>query len=149
MEPTTDPRNRALVQPTVLRVLAEDGSDEALPGQLSYRCQDPYAVCLVVGVEGAGTFWTFARSLLAGGLVEPTGDGDVHVFPGETEEGEPLVLVELTGDSEVLLGIARGDVEAFLATSYRLVPAGAESGYLDVDAAIAAILGGAREDRPE
>jgi len=147
MEPKADPKGNFLLQPTVLLLLDEDTGVGIVPGQLAYDCADPYAVSIVfLGHEGHRS-WVFSRELLARGLWEPIGEGDVHIFPGETEEGAPLVLVELCSDEEALIGIDRTDVESFLTTAQAMVAPGRESEYLDIDAAIAALLSSATDDR--
>jgi hypothetical protein len=147
MAANTDPMSTTLLQPTVLRLLDEVGGDEILPGQLTYDCTDPYAISIVFQGQDGGSSWVFSRELLSRGLWEPNGDGDVHVFPGESDDGAPLVLVELCSDEEILIGIDRADVEGFLATSQTMVAPGRESEFLDIDAALAAIMRAAADDR--
>jgi hypothetical protein len=138
------------MQPTVLLVLDEGVDDgQILPGHLSYDCSDPYAISILFQGQDGHTSWVFSRELLAHGLWEPAGDGDVHVFPGESDHGAPLVLIELTSDEEALVGIDRADVENFLASSQTMVTPGRESEFLDIDAAIAAILNAAADDHAE
>jgi len=150
MEPTANTPNTTFVQPTRLLVLEDEGTGALVNAQFNYDPQDPYAVSLVIGgvdeADGPIT-WTFARDLLFIGLGEPVGDGEVHVFPGESDDGLPLLLIELSDDVvEILLGAARPDVEAFMAMTYGMVAPGQESDFLDVDALITAILDAANPD---
>jgi hypothetical protein len=150
MEPKANPPSTTFVQPTRLRVLEDDGVGYLLNAQFSYDPADPYAVSLVIAgpdPADAPTTWTFARDLLFVGLGEPVGDGQVHVFPGESDDGSPTVLIELSDDMlDILLGATPADVEAFLAMTYGMVAPGQESDFLDVDAVIAAILDAANPD---
>lgn len=102
-------------------------ADVVMPALLRYSAADPYAVRLVLlldgGAEGEGpesVEWLFSRSLLTEGLFTPTGQGDVQVRVDGHE-----VSVELAGSATVLLPL-EGLVE-FLADSYEVVPTGAET----------------------
>ncbi|MCW2778320.1 MAG: sporulation and cell division protein SsgA [Frankiales bacterium] len=118
--------------------------DVGLPALLRYSAADPFAVRLVLLLEGldepgaeAGpesVEWVFSRSLLTDGLLAPAGAGDVRVQVQDHE-----VSVELAGSATVLLPL-EGLVE-FLAASYDVVPTGAESLALPLDQALAALLG--------
>ena len=43
-------------------------------------------------LAGGPVRWTFGRDLLSGGLCEPTGDGDVHVWPCVNDQGYAVAL---------------------------------------------------------
>src|ERR1035438_427136 len=53
-----------------------------LVASLYYSADDPYAIRMAfhVGMDEP-VEWIFARDLLAAGLTEPTGEGDVRVWP--------------------------------------------------------------------
>lgn len=102
--------------------------DLALPALLRYAACDPYAVRMVLLLEGEGegeadapesVEWVFARALLTTGLIGPAGEGDVRVQVVERQ-----VQVELAGAASVLLPLD-GLVE-FLADAYSVVPTGSE-----------------------
>lgn len=100
-------------------------ADVVLPALLRYSAADPFAVRLVLLLDGEGegpesVEWLFSRSLLTEGLLAPTGQGDVRVRVDGHE-----VSVELAGSAAVLLPL-EGLVE-FLADSYEVVPTGAEA----------------------
>ena len=85
--------------------------------------------------------WTFSRDLLIEGLVEPVGDGDVHVWPCVDNDGNSVVIIELCSpDGEALVQGRTADITAFVERMTRSVAHGAEAALLDVDAAIAAIF---------
>ena len=83
----------------------------------------------------------FARDLLAEGLYEPTGDGDVHVWPCLDARGRAVTIIELSSpDGEALMQARSDEVCEFLARTEALVPTGSEGGLMDVDGALARIL---------
>lgn len=113
------------------------GTDEAAPisGGLSFDPTDPLAVSLRLGYGTQDVVWTFARDLLSSGVYEPTGHGDVHVWPCLDSEGSAVVIIELRSpDGELLLQADGRQVQTFLADAARVVPAGSE--VIDVDAFI-------------
>lgn len=96
-----------------------------------YFCTgDPYAV--LITFPGEDTEWVVGRDLLLEGQHRPAGLGDVQVAPSGGSRGLYLRL-RTPQDGEVVLRLPMGDIRAFLAAVYRLVPSGAESDHLDVD----------------
>lgn len=140
MEPITNTA-QLLVLPTTMCLLSEDGRDLELQAEFTYDPTDPYAVSLSTSADDRPIVWTFARDLLSQGLAEPTGEGDVHVFPGALEEGTQTILVDLSSnDGKALLAADRTHIEAFVTMSHEMVTPGSERDHLDIDAAIALIL---------
>ena len=85
--------------------------------------------------------WTFARELLAEGLYDPVGDGDVQVWPCLSGAGEAVVIIELCSPTgEAMLQTGSRAIQAFVASTYELVPAGQESSHLSMDALVAQLL---------
>jgi hypothetical protein len=83
----------------------------------------------------------FARALLADGLRRPCGDGDVRIRLAR-ERGEPAVFVGLSSpDGAALLEAPANPLLAFLEQTYAVVADGAETACLDVDGAVARMLG--------
>lgn len=113
------------------------GTGDELPivSEFIYDPADPYAITLLLrGTDGDVT-WSFARDLLAEGCFEPSGDGDVHVWPCLGTEGEAVVIIELNNDEESsLLQFPSREVHRFLQNSFAAVPTGQERRHLDVDA---------------
>jgi Streptomyces sporulation and cell division protein, SsgA len=108
---------------------------------LTYDTGDPFAVTLVFRATPRPVRWTFARSLLTAGLTDPTGDGDVHVWPSLDDAGAAVVMVELCSpDGDVLVQLRTPDVAAFLDGTEAVVATGTEAEHLDLDAVIAAVL---------
>lgn len=114
-----------------------------MTAQLEYRAEDPYAVHALFEVAAeAPVRWIFARDLLDEGLVHPVGDGDVHVSPCVDAFGRHTVQIELSSsDGMAVLEASAEDLLRFLEQCYRLVGPGLESLHVDVDAALARLLG--------
>lgn len=124
-----------------------DGSGAATPiqSELHYDPADPYAVTAVFLTGNSEVRWTFGRDLLLQGQSEPTGDGDVHVWPCMDADGGEVVLVELCSpDGEALVQARAGDLGSFLDRVTTAVPVGSESDLLDLDATVAAIFAAER-----
>lgn len=131
---------------TVSRTLTLDlidasGAATPVQAELRYEAQDPYAVVAVFATETTQVRWVFARDLLSEGLYDPAGDGDVHVWPCLGARGSAVVIIELCSpDGEAVLQAKSADVTEFLQRAYELVPAGEESGRVNMDVALAALL---------
>lgn len=127
---------------TTLELLDPAGHPAAIAAVLEYDpAADPFAVSARFDVAGAGVLWTFARDLLLDGLLEPAGDGDVHVWPVEGDDGRALIALELSSpDGEALLHVGAADVHRFLRQSLASVPRGSESDLLDLDVLVAHLL---------
>lgn len=120
--------------------LATAAEDLALAGGLRYDPADPFAISLRMTHGEQDVVWTFARELLAGGLYEPTGDGDVHVWPCLSSSGTSVVMIELCSpDGELLLEASSRTVSTFLEEVEHAVPSGTED--IDVDTLIEQLLG--------
>jgi hypothetical protein len=138
MKPTNRPA--IMVLPTVLHLLDEEGPSAPVPVEFQYDLADPYAVALTFAAPHGPNSWIFARELLALGLVEGVGEGDIHVWPGITEQGQVLLIELSTNDGEAVLSARPSEVRAFLDKSFEMVAAGAEGEHCDVDALIASVL---------
>lgn len=114
--------------------LAEDESLSAssLGATFHYDPADPWAATMVVDSIGGPVRWTFARELLLEGRYEPTGDGDVHVWPCLDTSGAAVVIVELESPAGgTLLQFPARAIHEFASASLAAVPVGTEQ--LDVD----------------
>lgn len=130
-------------QAVTLELIDSTGAATPIEAELQYDPRDPYAVTTVFMTGRSQVRWTFGRELLAAGLYEPSGDGDVHVWPCLDSHGRAVVIVELSSpDGEALIQARTGDLSAFVERMMAAVAPGAESAYLDLDAEIAAILAG-------
>ena len=128
-------------QVLMLELVDPSGAVAPLETELSYDPADPLAVSATFSTVAGRVRWTFGRDLLIEGLVEPVGDGDVHVWPCVDNDGNSVVIIELCSpDGEALVQGRTADITAFVERMTRSVAPGAEATLLDVDAAIAAIL---------
>ncbi|HSJ20876.1 MAG TPA: SsgA family sporulation/cell division regulator [Nocardioidaceae bacterium] len=128
-------------QALTLELIDSTGAATPLEAELQYDPRDPYAVTTVFMTGRSQVRWTFGRDLLASGLYEPSGDGDVHVWPCLDADGHAVVIVELSSpDGEALVQARTGDLSIFVEKMSKAVVPGTESEYLDLDATINAIL---------
>jgi hypothetical protein len=120
------------------------GSDDLgtlLGAELQYDASDPYAVTMVLTGPTGPVVWVFGRDLLLDGLGEPTGDGDVHVWPSLDTNGRAVVLIELCPPSgAALVQLRSGELARFVDRTVALVAPGSEWEHVDLDAGIAALL---------
>jgi hypothetical protein len=126
-----------------LRLVVNDGPDRAVQADLSYSPTDPYAVRVAFHTGSTEVVeWTFARSLLTDGVTHPVGDGDVQVWPVNTD-GSPKVCLSLSSPSgRALFEAPLPELVQFLTRTYSLVPTGCESDFVDVDSELASLLSG-------
>ncbi len=141
MERTTKTTAPTVTQPVKLELIDSAGAATPIEAELRYDPADPYAVTTVFMTGASQVRWTFGRDLLAAGLYEPAGDGDVHVWPCLDSAGHAVVIIELCSpDGEALVQAKTGDLRSFVDRMYAVVATDKESALLDVDAAIDAIF---------
>jgi hypothetical protein len=100
----------------IATVQAEE--DHTLVAEFVYDPADPCAVTMVLQTITGPVHWTFARDLLVDGQYEPSGDGDVHVWPCLSSCGEAVVIVELCSPvGETLLQFPSRAVQEFVHSS--------------------------------
>ncbi|GHF74195.1 hypothetical protein FHX82_002099 [Amycolatopsis bartoniae] len=116
----------------------EDASSEVLElrpirVKFRYRSDDPFAILLdfAVGSE-LWVRWTIARELLADGLVQDSGEGDVHIAP-DSDLSSRVWLAFSTPTGVAVFAFQRSDLETALAETEVLVPIGSESALIDWD----------------
>jgi hypothetical protein len=115
--------------------------DHTLVAEFVYDPDDACAVTMVLQTQSGPVHWTFARELLADGQYEPTGDGDVHVWPCLSPCGEAVVIVELCSPAGgTLLQFPTRSVQEFVTSAEQAVPRGREQ--VDVDAWLEQLLAG-------
>ncbi len=128
-------------QNLTLELIDSTGAATPIEAELQYDPRDPYAVTTVFMTGRSQVRWTFGRDLLTAGLYEPSGDGDVHVWPCLDADGHAVVIIELCSpDGEALVQAKTGDLSTFVERMNKAVVPGTESDYLNLDAAIAAII---------
>ena len=122
-----------------LELIDANGASTPIETEFSYDPRDPYAVTAAFLTVAGRVEWTFGRDLLIGGLYEPTGDGDVHVWPCLDGDARSVVIVELCSpDGEALVQVRASDMNAFVERMTAAVAPGSET--VDVDSVIAAIF---------
>lgn len=130
-----------VTQPVTLELIDPTGAVTPIEAELQYDPSDPYAVTTVFMTGTSQVRWTFGRELLLEGLYEPTGDGDVHVWPCLDSDGHAVVIIELCSpDGEALVQARTGDLSTFVDRMCKAVEPGTESDHLDLDSAITAIF---------
>jgi hypothetical protein len=133
---------RSVNRPVVFEVVGPE-TPTLVEAELRYDPADPYAVAVAFLSKGTEVLWVFARDLLLRGISEPTGDGDVQVFPSLDDDGRAEIGVMLRSPGgQTLMKVPARDVMGFLARSTRAVWPGTEGNHLSADKAIAAILVG-------
>lgn len=128
---------QAITEQMRLEFVDTEGLSTPLDAEFEYNPADPFAVSILFTDEPAPVRWTFARELLIEGFFEPTGDGDVHVWPCLNSEGAAVVILELSSPSgEVLVQIGSRDLSSFIHQMVAMVPQGSEESQVDLDAEI-------------
>jgi hypothetical protein len=135
-----------------LRLVVPRQTAVPLLANLFYSTADPYAirVSFQVGVDEP-VEWTFARDLLSRGLEGRAGLGDVKVWPADAKpEAEAagrrrgargVLNIELSSPfGQAHFEAPVREVADFLDRTHRVVPAGKESDFVDVEAELADIL---------
>ncbi|QNP66414.1 SsgA family sporulation/cell division regulator [Streptomyces genisteinicus] len=127
------------------RLVASAPLLETVPATLHYDRADPFAVRIgfpaPATLEGADVSWAFSRDLLADGVEEPAGLGDVRVRPYGFDR---TVLEFHAPEGIAVVHIRTGELRRFLDRAQTLVPSGSEHLHLDLDRDLTALLGDTR-----
>ena len=112
-----------------------------LVASLYYSADDPYAIRMAfhVGLDEP-VEWIFARELLAAGLVQPTGEGDVQVWPGSPDGREVLNLALSSPFGQAHFEAPASATADFLRRTYGLIAADREDEFVDVDSELDELL---------
>src|SRR3978361_486011 len=117
-----------------LEFVGPQGEAASIDSGLVFDPADPYAVTMVFRTGVQEVLWTFGRELLVEGLFEPTGDGDVHVWPCLRSAGSAGLIIELCSpDGELLVQASSRSVTTFVQSMLDSVPDGQESSFVDFD----------------
>jgi len=119
-------------------------ADVELQASLRYDRDDPYAVHLSFATwPGRDPIeWIFARSLVSDGLTVPAGDGDVRIWPSPEDLSGPVYVELCPPSGRALFAVPRPVLADFVARCHGLVPPGAESAYLHLDAELDLLMHG-------
>ena len=128
-----------------LRLVTTPPTIVPLTGSLFYSRQDPYAVRIAfhVGLEEP-VEWIFARDLLSRGIEGRQGIGGVQVRPSPgpagREPGSVLNIELISPYGQARFATPAREVTDFARRAYQIVPDGQESGHIDLDAELNALL---------
>src|SRR5580693_3931505 len=130
-----------------LRLVVPQQTIVPLVASLYYSGNDPYAIRMAfhVGTDEP-VEWIFARDLLAAGIESRQGEGDVQVWPSQpadaAEGSDDVVLnIELSSPfGQAHFEAPAEAMSAFLRKTYQVVPAGKESGFVDIEAELNDLL---------
>ncbi|KIF77771.1 regulator [Streptomyces sp. 150FB] len=116
------------------RLVASVPRMESVPATLRYDRTDPFTVHMafppLATLEGTEVTWEFSRELLALGVDEPAGVGDVRVRPF----GYGRTVVEFHApEGTAMVHLRTSELRRFLERVQGLVPAGREHLYLNLD----------------
>jgi hypothetical protein len=132
---------RVVTHEAVMRGVDTGGTARTMHTVLGYDPGDPYAITITFRTRAGDVVWTFARELLTRGLTDPSGEGDVHIWPSLDTVGRAMVIIELCSPDGDLVAQARTqDIYHFVSRSLAAVPAGEESDFLDLDQLIDQVL---------
>jgi hypothetical protein len=124
-----------------VQVLAPLDGPSEVSVDLHYDTTDPFAVRAMFRVTSdQQVSWVFARELLAQGMTEASGDGDVRIWPTWADGREVVRIVLRSPDGEALLQTESVELLEFLTTSFALCPRGHESRHLQIDRALVALF---------
>ncbi|GAA2881222.1 SsgA family sporulation/cell division regulator [Streptomyces mexicanus] len=128
---------------TDVRVHLVVPQDSAVPlwMTLRYESADPYALRAVFRISEENTVeWVFARELLAEGLHQPAGEGDIHVWPTLEPPRKAVRIALASHAGTALIEAPARQVAAFLRRTDAAVPPGTEHEHLDMDGELALIF---------
>jgi hypothetical protein len=123
------------------RLITDAPHHKTVSVTLSYDGADPLAMRIVfpseVSLDEDDVVWTFARDLLDAGLREPSGGGDVQVWPS----GRAQTVLEFhSPDGVAMVQFDSAPLRRFLKSSYAMVPAGTEQHTMEVDRGLGKLL---------
>jgi Streptomyces sporulation and cell division protein, SsgA len=133
-------QSKTIRSTATFELIAPDTAPVPVKVELSYSSRDPYAVQASFRTGHDSTVdWVFARDLLADGLVDSAGTGDVRVQPMSSDPTR--IELELTSPSgHALFSTSAQSLSDFLDRTYEAVPPTSEYSWLDFDAALSDLL---------
>lgn len=137
----TQQPTHAVAQRLTMRCLDGSGTPRPIEVSVTYDPTDPYAVWITFHSVAGDVTWAVARSVVSRGMFEPTGEGDIQVWPSVDEDGHAVVMFEFCSpDGELVAHLDTEDVFAFISRTQTVVPFGAEAEHLDLDALVSGLL---------
>lgn len=114
----------------------------ALVASLRYAVRDPYAVTVhfPAGASSSPVTWTFDRELIARGVRDAAGEGDVHIWPAADRPDATYIQLSAPA-GRALFAAPTAVLQLFVDATTTIVPIGAETEHIDVDAELEAVFG--------
>src|SRR5215469_12688023 len=124
-----------------LRLVVSDQRSVPLVACLYCRAQDPHPIRMAfqVGTDEP-VERIFARDLLAVGIEGPAGEGDVQIWPTDSDGHELLNIALSSPFGEAHFEARRSSTTAFLTRTYEVIAPGHEADYVDVDSELDELL---------
>ncbi|MFG2885211.1 SsgA family sporulation/cell division regulator [Streptomyces sp. NPDC048297] len=130
-----------IAQPVEARLVAAAPRMQSIPATLRYDRSDPFAVRMTfpapATLENVEVCWTFSRELLAAGLHDQAGEGDVRVRPYGYDR---TVLEFHAPQGTAIVHVRSGEIRRFLDATGDLVPVGLEHQHMDLDRELAELM---------
>ncbi|MGH3308673.1 MAG: SsgA family sporulation/cell division regulator [Nocardioides sp.] len=138
---TSQPITPVLAQHVTLRAPHCPPGSVELDALFEYDSRDPFAVWITFGSGAASIRWAMSRSLLAEGLTDPAGEGDLRLRPSLDQDGSGVVVFEFhSPDGRFVAQASTRELYRFLTRTLVMVPFGSESDHFDVDAIISDLM---------
>lgn len=135
---THSPAEPSLVHDIALHCEDQLGRPMAFMATFGYQSADPYAVRITFHLPAGDIPWLVARGLLARGMTEPVGEGDVRLHPALDEEGHAVTVVVFHSPAGRLrVEVRSSELREFLDGTEELVTLGEES--VDLDDLVASL----------
>jgi hypothetical protein len=125
-----------------LRLVVPGHAAVPVTASLCYRRDDPYAIQMAfhVGTDEP-VQWAFGRDLLAAGLEQHTGEGDVRLWPSNALFRSVLNISLSSPHGQAHFEAPLAPMRSFLLRTYDILPAGGEGGLADIDGELDQMLG--------
>ncbi len=138
---TSQPITPVLAQHVTLRAPHSGSGSVELDAVFEYDSRDPFAVWITFGSGATSIRWAMSRSLLAQGLTDPAGEGDLRLRPSLDHDGSGVVVFEFhSPDGRFVAQASTRELYRFLTRTLAKVPFGSESAHFDVDAIISDLM---------
>ena len=125
----------------VLRCVDPLGVFRDVEAMFSYDMTDPYALWVTLPWVDDTHRWGMERAMVAQGLTDPVGEGDVQLWPSTDETGSGVVVMDLwSSDVHIVAEVSTKELYRFLTRTLSAVPFGSEHHHLDVDRLIGDLL---------
>jgi hypothetical protein len=132
---TNDSANSSATLSAEFEVRLVVAGHEAVPltASLYYYADDPFAIRMAFDVHtDEPVEWIFDRDLLATGLQEPAGEGDVRISPGNRVDRDVLNIVLTSPSGHARFEAPLSATATFVQRTFAVVAAGHETDSIDL-----------------